>query len=231
MTSFTIPFSYPDHGVLTVFTQGNDGAHTWRNTIDIAWDPTVGPPGPTDAVISAFVGWVQNFTRDDATVIKHALTPWSKGNLPFSEQGNIWEQVDSLACKNWGTGNALPLDTDSGTIPIGEICASMLKGKFGPGGGKPGRLFMRNCISSGAVTADAGGPPVLTTEAAAVPTDWNNYTTDRLGDFCTDSSLPRYVLVHASKTSDTTYDVFDTAMAVPVFERLTTHNLTKKHKK
>lgn len=226
------PFIFPDHGVLSVFTQSNDGSHEWRNTIDVVWLDSDGPPGPGEPVILAFVEFLQGFMRDDCTIVKYSLQPYSKGNLPFDQQGNIWETTADLPCKNWGPGTVYPLAVSSGTTPLGETCVSVIKPKFGTGPGKPGRLFVRNGIDNANVTSTAGGPPVLTTlTAGVIPGDINAWATTKLGSFCEDNPLPRFCLVHAAHVSPDEFTVFDSAMAVPKFERLTTHDITKKHKK
>lgn len=233
MATMAVPFVYANHGVLIVTLQSNDGSHTWRNSIDVVWDESVGPPAPTDGVVVAFHDYIKGLTRDDTHIIKMALTPYSKGDVPFSQQGNIWEVAEFTPCKNWGPGTAHPDGPSSGITPLGEICAMMVKPKFGPGGGRPGRMFHRNAISQDQVIADAGGPPTLGSLGALYPAEMNAWATAKLSPYCTFNPLPRFVLVHASVVArdangkPTQYDVFDTAMAVPIFQRLTMHDIGK----
>jgi hypothetical protein len=226
--------AFAGHGVLIVEVQGNDLAHTWRSTMDLVWVVADGPPLYTDPSVAAFVDFIRGITRDDATIKQVSLYPWVKGKLPFADAGAIWQQTTNIACKNWGTGNCFNVATSSGAIPLGEVCVMYVKGKFASAGGKVGRMFLRNVIDGAAVTSDAGGPPqVLPADLAVFTTAVNAWANTKLSPYCTDNPLPRFCLVHASKLTLTppAHDVFDSAMQVPQFERLTTHNLTKKSKK
>lgn len=224
---------YANHGILIVETQGNDLAHSWRNTIDVVWS-TGGQPAYGDPVVSAFVTFLQNSQRDDCHITKVSLYPYVKGRQPLSSQGALWEQDVDLPCADYGTGHVYPAEVASGLAPIGEICVRLIKGKFAGGGGRVGRMFIRNAIANAWVVADAGGPPAPNpTVSPAIGTQWNTYATSKLGSYCTDNPLPRFCLVHAQKLTQTppAHDIFDSAMQVPAWEGLTTHNLTKKSKK
>lgn len=224
---------FANHGTLVVEVETNDLAHDWRNTMELAWDVS-GPPAYTDAVITAFVSFIQGSTRDDSHISKVTLFPYVKGRQPLANQGSIWEQNVDLACQDWGTGNVYPAETGSKTAPIGEVCVMLVKGKFAGGGGRVGRIFRRNAIPNEWVKTTAGGPPTFDpVQAPTFVSAWNTFTSTKLSAFCTNNPLPRYVLIHAQKLTQTpaAHDIFDTAMAVPVFERLTMHDLNSKNKR
>lgn len=230
MTQYQEPFVYPDHGVLLVETSSNDLLHKWRNSIDMIWDDAIGPPGPEDAIVEALITFLKGGQRDDCFISNVALRPWSKGNLPFSEQSNIWSQVVNVPCKNWGAGTVYPIAPSSGLIPLGELCVLLNKPKFGVGGGKPGHMFIRNSISQDSVTSTPGGPPALVpADVAVIPLAWDNWASTNLESYCTDNPFPRFTLVHAAVVNASppkVWEVFDTALQVPIFQRLTMHDIT-----
>jgi hypothetical protein len=192
------------------------------------------PPADNDPSVTAFVDFIQGSTRDDTHISRIALLPYVKGRQPLANQGAIWEDNVNIACQDWGTGNVYPAETGSRTAPLGEVCVMLVKGKFAGGGGRVGRMFRRNAIPKEWVISDAGGPPTWdTVQAPTLVSAWNTFTSTKLSAFCTNNPLPRYVLIHAQKLTQTppAHEIFDTAMAVPVFERLTMHDLTSKNKK
>jgi hypothetical protein len=228
VTTFTTPFAYPDHGHLIVETTSNDGLRTWRNSIDVAWLDSAGPPLYGDAPIQAFVNFLKGFQRADCHLSLVRLAVWGKGNLPLADQPAYWEQPVSIACASTGAGTVYGGSATLGTTPIGEICVLLKKGAFGRAF-RAGNMFIRNSVNQEYLSADTGGPPVLETSLlTSVPAAINTWATDLLGAYCTSSSLPRFVLVHGQKLSSTTWDIFDTPMDVPVFGRITTHNISRK---
>lgn len=232
----TIPdgTAFADHGILVVETQDNTAAHQWRNSIDLSWATGL-QPSYGDPVISAFVNFMKGVQRADSTIIKVSLLPYVKGRQPLSAQGSLWEQVVSIACASTGTGTAHPTFGSEGSAAVGEICVMYVKGKFAGGvGGRPGRMFLRNAIQNEGMTPIAGGPPLLQgTFLTDYPTDWNNWAISQLGAFCTDAALPRFCLIHASKQGVPAgnHDIFDSAMAVPVYKSLTMVDTNKKNRK
>lgn len=219
------PFIFANHFTLTVESTSNDLAHTWRNSIDLAYATAI-TPSPSDAPIVAFWEWIQGMQRADSHVSLAILRPWSRGDLPFSEQGALWTQVLSLTGTCYGEGGMVGSVGDHNTT-IGEVCLEAIKPVFS-GRGKPGRLFLRNLFRDIDITATAGGPPIPT---ATVPgpnaTNFATWADSKLGDFVEDSPLPRYVIVHWSRTHDPT-TAFDSAMQLPVWKGPTTHDLSHK---
>jgi hypothetical protein len=228
MTTFTAPFVYPDHGHLIVETTSNDGLRSWRNSIDMVWLDSAGPPLYGDASVTAFINFLKGFQRADCHLSLARLAVWGKGNLPLADQPAYWEQPLSIACASTGAGTVYGGTATLGTTPIGEICVLLKKNAFGRAF-RAGNMFIRNSVNQEYLAADTGGPPVLESSLdTSVPAAINSWCTDLLGAYCTDSALPRYVLVHAQKTGSNTWDVFDTAMDVPAYARITTHNISKK---
>lgn len=224
---------YADHGTLVVESQDNSFQYNWRNTIDLVW-ASGDAPAYGDAVISAFVNFLKGLQRDDCTIRKVTLLPYVKGRQPLADQGAIWEQITSIACKNWGTGTIFPSSGSSQSPVVGELCVMLTKGKFAGGGGRVGRMFLRNAVAQENLANIPGGPPqfasgVEATYSAAM----NTWATDNLGDFSTDSALPRFCLIHAQKLTQTpaAHDIFDSAMAVPTYTRLTMHDITSKSRR
>lgn len=228
MTTFTTPFSYPDHGHLIVQTEANDASHSWRNSIDVVWDPSAGNPLYGDAVVTAFVNFLKGMQRADCHLSLVRLAVWGKGNLPLADQPAYWEQPVNIACASTGAGTVYGGTATLGTTPIGEICVLLKKNAFGRAF-RAGNMFIRNSVNQEYLAADTGGPPILETSLdSSVPAAINTWATDLLGAYCTDSPFPRFVLVHAQKTGPSTYDIFDTAMDVPAYSRITTHNISKR---
>jgi hypothetical protein len=220
-----IPITFPNHYTLVVEISANDGLHMWRNSIDIVSTAALGAPQPNDPVVTAFIDFLAGITRDDSTITRALLRNWSRGDQPFSTQAAIWVQVLSQACKNWGAGTAFPAATDSGTPPLGEIVFLLAKSVFA-GTGKTGHMSIRNCYSGAQFTATAGGPPVLVApDNGTVPPAVNAWADTKLGSFCTDNPEPRFTLVHYSAKDNS---VFDSAMQVPVFERVSMHDISRK---
>jgi len=220
----TTPITFPDHYTLTVSSQSNDGAHTWRNSIDIVQTHLEAAPGPTDAVVSAFKNWLKGIQRDDCSLIHASMRRWSRGDQPFSSQAAVWEDTFVIACKDWGTGTAHPPATSSLSAPLGEVVVLMAKPVFA-GTGRTGHAGVRNAVPQEAMLNSAGGPPALNPSTAGTTvTEWNTWNNSQLATYCTDNALPRFCIVHYSKKEGT---VFDSAMAVPVFERLSTHDIGK----
>lgn len=214
--------TFADHYTLTVTSQTNDGAHTWRNSIDIQADTGAAPPGPDDAVISAFKNMLKGIQRDDCKLIHAALRAWSRGDVPFSEQGAIWEDVFSIACKDWGTGTAHPPATSSLSPTLGEVCVLFAKPIY-IGSGRIGHMFLRNSVPQEALLNTAGGPPALDPATSGTTvTEWNEWMATNLTDYVTLEAFPRFCLVHYSKKDGT---VFSSSMRLPVFERLTMHDI------
>ena len=227
--------AFANHGTLVVESQDNANIYSWRNSMEVVWDPSVGHPLYTDAVVTAFVNFIKGIQRDDCSIVKVTLFPYVKGRQPLALQGSLFEQVVSIACKDWGTGTAHPPATSSLTAPVGEICVMLTKNKFGGGqGGKIGRMFLRNAVPQEALLNIAGGPPLLNPSTAGTTvTEWNAWAASQLGGFCTSNPLPRFCLIHASKrgTPTGTHDIFDGTMAVPVFTRLAMHDITSKNRR
>lgn len=227
MTTFTTPFSYPDHGHLIVETTANDGSHSWRNSIDMVWDPSAGNPLYGDASVTAFTNFLKGIQRADCHLSLVRLAVWGKGNLPLADQPAYWEQPVNIACASTGAGTCYGGTATLGTTPIGEVCVLLKKNAFGRAF-RAGNMFIRNSVNQEYLAATTGGPPILESSLdTSVPAAVNAWATSNLGAYCTDSPLPRYVLVHAQKTGPTTYDIFDTAMDVPAYARITTHNISK----
>lgn len=232
----TIPdgTAFANHGILVVETQDNTATHNWRNSIDMVWAsgamPVYGDPS-----ITAFVNFMKGVQRADSTIIKVSMLPYVKGRQPLSAQGSLWEQVVSIACNCFGAGTAHPSFGSEGTATVGEVSVMYVKGKFGGGpGGRVGRMFLRNAVQQEALLPIAGGPPVLQgTFLADYPTDWNNWANSQLATFCEDNPLPRYCLIHSSKQGVPVgnHDIFDSAMAIPVYKTLTMVDTSKKNKK
>lgn len=212
-----------DHGTLTVTTQSNDLAHSWRNSMDVQWDHTAGPPAYADAVIGAFVSFLKGIQRDDCTIIHAALRNWSRGDVAFADQAAIWEQVLAIPCKNYGSGTAHPTVSVPLTPVPGEICLLMAKPIY-IGGGRPGHMFLRNSVGQETVVASAGGPPRLDPSfAAAFTTEINTWASTNLVSFVTLTDLPRFCLVHYSKKEGT---VFSSTMRLPILQRLAMHDIS-----
>jgi hypothetical protein len=219
------PVTFPDHYTLTVEMTANSGAHTWRNSIDIAQTPGAVPPAYADAVVTAFTSFLVGITRDDTTITKVSLRNWTRGDIPFADQSAIWVQSTNLACKNWGAGSAYPAATNSGNTPMGELTVLIAKGNFNATG-KTGHLGIRNAVKAEDTTALAGGPPTFTTAAVAVyTTAINNWIIAKLLPKAEAAALPAFCNIHYSKKEGTRYA---TEMALPVFERLSTHNISRK---
>lgn len=215
--------TFPDHGTLVVTVQGNDGAHTWRNSQDLVWTTGDGPPAPGDAVVQAWVNFIKNATRNDAKIIQYSLRNWSRGDVPFSEQAAIWVQHVSIPCQDFGAGNAYSGATSSDAVPLGEVAILLVKQPFASAG-KPGHNFLKNSIHGNWISSDTGGPPVLTGAGVGADAEFNTYAHTRLDAYCEDNPLPRFCIVHYSKKEGT---FFEGAMVAPQFERLTTHNIGK----
>lgn len=226
--------AFANHGVLVVESQDNSAVFNWRNTIDVAW-ATGSEPAYGDAVISAFVNFLKGIQRDDCSIVKVSLFPYVKGRQPLSLQGAIFEQIVSIACKDWGTGTAHPPATSSLTAPVGELCVLMVKGKFGgPSGGRIGRMFLRNAVPQEALKNVAGGPPELDpTLSGTTVAEWNAWSNTNLAPFCEGASLPKFILVHASKhgVPAGSHDIFDSQMSPPQFQKLAMHNISSKSRK
>lgn len=217
-----LPFA--NHGTLTVTTQSNDEAHTWRNSIDMVWDGTSGPPSYADAIVTAWVTYLKGIQRDDCTIIHAALRNWARGDVPFSEQAAVWEQVTSIPCKNYGSGSAHPTVSVPLTPVPGEVCLLLAKPIY-IGAGRPGHIFLRNSVGQETVVASAGGPPRLDPAfSAAFISEVNTWADTNLVSYVTLSDLPRFCLVHYSKKENT---VFDSSMRLPIFQRLAMHDIGK----
>ena len=224
---------FANHGTLVVETTGNDLAHNWRNTIEVAW-ASGSPPVYTDPMVAAFVGMLKGGQRDDCHISKVTLFPYVKGRQPLASQGAIWEQIVSIPCSNFGTGTVYPSAPNSGPTPLGEVSLLITKPKFSGGGGRVGRMFIRNALGADNISSDAGGPPHLVPpNDVNLPADWNVWLANTLGPFTEDNPLPRFVLIHAQKLTQSppAHDIFDTAMGHPIFTRVTMHDLTSKNKK
>lgn len=233
MAIITDGTAFANHGIFVVETSANTGLHKWRNTMDVVWTPG-SPPAYTDPVTTAFVTFLQFLQRDDSTITKVSLLPYVKGRQPLSAQGAIWEQVTSLACNNHDAGHAYPFNGNSGQPTVGELCLLLIKGKFTGGGGRVGRMFIRNSPPASDVTATAGGPPVFTTSALPnYPPAINSWINTKLAPYCEANPLPRFCLIHASNkgTPPGTHDIFESQMAIPVYQKLTMHDITSENKK
>jgi hypothetical protein len=217
--------TFANHGTLVVETEANTLANKWRNSIDVVWDPIAGPPGPGEGVITAFLDFLVGIQRDDCTLTHALLRPWSRGNVPFSEQGSLWEESLSLPCSNFGSGSAHPSVTVPLTPTVGEVCLLMTKNVFA-GRGKAGRLFLHNSVGQETMSAAAGAPPFLNPSfAAAFTSEVNAWADAKLGTYCTTNPLPRYCLVHYSVSNP---PPFDTPITVPHLTRLTMHDVGKE---
>lgn len=226
MTTFTTPFVFPDHGHLIVETTTDDGLRGWRNSIDVAWDNSIGPPDPSDAVVTAFTDFLKGIQRNDCHLSKASLRPWSKGNLPLADQPAYWEETISIACDAYSSGTCYGGSGDNGTPTVGEICLLLKKTPFASRAFRAGNMFIRNSINLENTQYTAGGPPALKSSSAATAiAAINAWAVSKLSAHCEGASLPKYVLVHAQKTGTNTFDVFDTQTQTPVFARLTMHDV------
>jgi hypothetical protein len=228
MATMTIPFAYADHGHLIVETSSNDGLRTWRNSIDMVWVDADGPPGPAEAPVLAFYTFLQGIQRGDCHLSKARLAVWAKGNLPLADQPAFWESTLDLPCASTGSGTCYGGTATLGTTPPGEICVLLKKNVFGRAF-RAGNMFIRNSINQEYLQSTAGGPPALETSlATSVPAAINTWASTHLAAYCEDNPLPRFCLVHAQKTSTTTYDVFESAITSPVYARLTMHDIGRE---
>ena len=225
--------AFANHGILVAETSANSGGQKWRNSIDVVW--TAGsPPVVGDGVVTAWTNFLKGIQRDDCTITTVSLLPYVKGRQPLSAQGSIWEQNVVIPCKNHDAGSAYPFNGSSGSTTVGELCLLVLKGKFGGGGGRTGHMFIRNSPPQSDVTATTGGPPEFTTTALGTyPPAINTWLNGNLSPFCEDNPLPRFCLIHASNkgTPVGTHDIFDSAMAIPTYQKLTMHNITASNKR
>jgi hypothetical protein len=221
------PVTFPDHGVLTVKTTGNDEQRTWSNSIDLVWTTGAGPPVYSNAIVTAFVTFLAGIQRSDCTITHVALRNWSRGDQPFSSQAAIWEQVVDVPCKNWGSGKCFAGEASDGTTPIGEIVALISKGNF-TGGGRVSHLALRNVLPQEYLAADTGGPPVLATAVISnVPDDVNAWIAGNLSSYLEDAALPRFCNVHYSPSDP---PPFDDPIGAMQWERVSTHNLSRKRR-
>ena len=219
------PFSVPDHYTCTVESTSNDLQHTWRNSMDMVYPAGV-PPTPSDPILVNFYTWLAGMQRSDSHISKLTMRQWSRGDLPFSEQGALFEIVLNVPGFCYDDGGMVSGVGNHGTT-IGEICAEVIKPVFS-GKGKPGRLFLRNFYRDIDITSAPGGPPVLT---GAVPgpgqTEFNTWAASRVNIYTEDNPLPRFCIMHWSRVhSPSTY--FETAVGHPVLYRPTTHDLSHK---
>lgn len=225
MTLFTAPFSYADHGHLIVDTTANDGTRTWRNSIDVVWAESDGPPGPTETVVTDFYAWLQGMMRNDCHLSKARLAVWAKGNLPLADQPSYWEETLSLPCASTGGGTCIGGVSTPGTTPPGEICVLLKKNVFGRAF-RAGNMFVRNFCQNENITADTAGPPKFTSpQDSTFPPAINTWASTHLASHCEANPLPRYCLVHAQQVSPGVFDVFESQITTPQFARLTTHDI------
>lgn len=220
---------FANHYVLEVESGAIAGPERWRNTIDIA--ATAGPPAPGDAIITAFVDMIQDTQQTTSEITSSNLRNWSHGDVPFSQQAHLWEQVYSGKTGNQG---AWAVGYTPGPPCLGEVCAVLRKTPFASGG-KPGRLFLRNVYQRDNIAAVAGGPPVFdasfneTVFSAAL----NARIASDLSGFLTDNN-PRFVIIHFSVKEwklDNTVNPTDDAIDSLTFQDLTMHNLSRKSPK
>jgi hypothetical protein len=225
MTVMIAPFAYADHGHLIVETSSNDGLRKWRNSIDVVWNDSDGPPGPAETVVTKFYEFLQGIQRADCHLSAARLAVWAKGNLPLADQPAFWESTLDLACASTGSGTCYGGTATLGTTPPGEICVLLKKNVFGRAF-RAGNMFIRNSINQEFLESTAGGPPALESSlATSVPAAVNTWAASKLAAFCEANPLPRYCLVHAQKQSPDQYDVFESQITSPVWARLTMHDI------
>lgn len=225
MTTFTKPFAYPDHGHLIVTTTSNDGARSWRNSIDVVWDDSAGPPLPSETVVTDWLAFLKGIQRADCHLSSVRLAVWGKGNLPLADQPAYWEEVINQACASTGSGTAYGGSAALGTTPPGEICVLLKKSVFGRAF-RAGNIFIRNSINQEYLVSSTGGPPALDPSlVVSVPAAINTWASTHLASHCEANPLPRYCLVHAQKTGASTYDVFESQITSPTYAKLTMHDL------
>lgn len=223
--------SFPNHFVLTVESGSLDGQTHWRNSFDIVG--SVGnTPATNDPVVLAVIQWIADMQDPTSQVESASLRNWSYQAQPFSQRQAIWS---ILAINKVGNLPSWSSPYTPGPPCLGTVCSEIVKPVFA-GVGKPGRVFLRNMFQRDNILSEPGGPPAFDpsfNQGVFLPA-LNAHTVTVLGPYCTNNPLPRLCLVHFSvkdyKANPATLP-FDSAMAVPVFSRLTSNKLTRKNRK
>jgi hypothetical protein len=189
-----------DTTTLTVETTTNDELASWRNTIDI-YAGVAGPtPLPGDAIVSAFITFMQFVQRDDCHLSRIFLRDWVRGAGEAGHEVALWDEPLALPCDNAGEGHAFPLATGTMTPTLGEVVVVMTKARF-VGGGRKHHMSLRNVVWQELLQNTAGQGPALTTpNEAIVPPALSAWALLNLEPFYAPVSGPRFVLVDASVT-------------------------------
>jgi hypothetical protein len=193
-------------------------ARQWRNVQAIY--QTASAPADDSAVVEDFWTALARLQFDDSQVVSAELRAWTRGDIPFDEQGYIWKveglNIPGSAATNFSFGTTHPCDGDIALLFHKQQTAA---------GGRVGKLYLHNAVRQEFLTMQVGAKPVLTAPTyTALPslyaTDFNTHVLEAaLGP----SADPGYITVHWSKKTAGT--PFKTAIDSFVGVGVTEHDL------
>jgi hypothetical protein len=221
--------TFPDHYVFTIESGPVAGTTRWRNSISIVTAASAGLT-ETEGPIIAFENLIQGFQRHDSQLYTGTLRNWTRGDVPFSQQGFVWQKIYSGKTGTVATTLGYTAGEAGDDPDLGEICARLvLPPHFAPG--KSGSLFLRNCYRDLDIVASPGGPPVNSGYqgnkfgAGAITTAAEGF----MSAYFQNNPLPRFCLVKYSVKEGG--PPHETPVHNIVCTGPTMNNLTRKGKK
>jgi hypothetical protein len=165
----------------------------WRNVQAIY--QTSGAPAVDSAVVEDFWEALARLQFEDSQIVKAELRAWTRGDIPFDEQGYIWlREGINLA------GSATTVFTSPTTHPCdGDICMLMHKQQVAAGG-RVGKMYLHNSLRAEFIDNHVGAKPTIRSDTIAYPSEITaDFNTHVLEAALGAGADPGYVTVHWSK--------------------------------
>ena len=218
-----------DHYTLFVETEANDASAHWKNSIDIFAGTGAAHPEPTDSIVTAFFDFLVGIQRDDCTLVRAFLKPWTRGVGSAGAAVAIWDQIISLPCKNWGSGTCFTGSPNDGAPTVGELVTILTKNRL-VGGGRKHHMSLRNVLWDGLVDYPLVKDPVIKpANLATVTFDIDAWAVAKLGAFLGGTAVPGYAVIDASvkhSIAPTGHSISDVS-----FKRVGMRDITNSSKK
>lgn len=145
------PVTLANHFELIVHMHGVDSTQKWRNSIVIK--DTSGVPADTSSVVQLFVNFIRSNLRTDVFVDHIELRNWTRGDIPFSQEGAIYTSAQGA-----GPGQKTLVGNygAQGANAVGKEVAAFIRIETSPG--KIGKFFLRQLLDDGDIAAVPGSP-------------------------------------------------------------------------